>query len=127
MGDLERLALDSLPTPPSTQPGSPRQNISVIFKDTGDGFIFANKLDKGDGNIIDIPAKTIVEKNAAGSFENEKFTRAKNVTESNNKILITMDDGKSTLFDLNQRGGAKKSRKSKKRIHRKRRRTMNKK
>jgi hypothetical protein len=106
------------------------QDIRVIFKNAGDNFIFANKLDKGDGTPPqDIPAKTIAEKIAAGTYINGTFTRAKNVEAEGNKIKIFMEDSEnlSTEIDLTQRGGAKKSRKSKKRIHRKRRRTMNKK
>jgi hypothetical protein len=102
-------------------------DISVIFKDAGGGFIFANKVDKGDGNVPEnIPAETIAKKTAAGTYDGNTFTRADGVEVNQNVLTITVGD-KTQNFDLTTRGGAKNHRKSKKRIHRKRRRTMNKK
>ena len=113
-----------------TPPNARQQvDISVIFKDAGGGLIFANELDKGDETPREnIPAKTIAVAKAAGIFDkNGKFTRAIDVKQNGDQLLVYMSNNDMRIVNLTKRGGAKNHRKSKKRIHRKRRRTMNKK
>jgi hypothetical protein len=130
--ESKRGVVDPDQTDDSPQPeNAQEQEISVIFKKLGDGLIFANKLVKADGTVTYIPAKTIVDNTAAGTYDGTTFTRALQLKEeSNNKITIILNDDDSREIDLgeiNKTGGAKKSRKPKKRVHRRRRRTMNKK
>ena len=107
-------------------------DIKVIFKNfekDGKNYLVANEIDDGTGPKW-ITGKVIQENAAAGSYVENKFTQAEDVTFDATKNLLNLKfkDGSQIEIDIERSsGGAKKSRKSKKRVHRRRRHTMNKK